>query len=78
MSRELQRITGVVFGIIAAALVLAAACVAPSNEDGLPNAVEAFTDPETGCRYFLFSGSGKDIEPRLRADGKPDCPEAAA
>lgn len=36
----------------------------------------AFTDPETGCRYFV--SQRRDFYPRLRADGTVDCPDAPA
>jgi len=40
--------------------------------------VGVWTDPDTGCRYIGSYVKGNYLvigTPRLRADGKPDCPQ---
>lgn len=43
-----------------------------------PSQVTVYTDRETGCRYLIAKRFSEiAITPKLRADGKPDCPGAA-
>lgn len=52
-------------------------------DSSLPGAawMKVWTDPETGCRYFIYkegigNASRGGMSIRFRRDGKPDCPEA--
>ncbi len=39
--------------------------------------IRIWTDPSTGCRYYIYDGSiyKGGITIRYREDGSPDCPE---
>ena len=37
--------------------------------------VRVFKDPKSGCEYLLLLGDQRsELEPRLNANGRPDCP----
>ena len=47
----------------------------PAKEYSASSNIFIWADPDTGCKYLVFSSYKKGgITPRLRADGEPDCP----
>lgn len=67
--------------ILAAALALTACAGESVNAEKSDHtrSLSVWTDPETGCKYFLrkrhyMEGGLGGMTPKLRTDGKPDCP----
>lgn len=53
----------------------------PTRVIGTPDhpQLRVWTDPETGCQYFLFISYDKGgIQPRLDEYGKPMCPRSGS
>lgn len=53
------------------------ACLLPllaSPALGAEDQLRTLVDPETGCTYFV---RGELLLPRLRRDGRPDCPDVS-
>lgn len=73
--------------LVAATIGLASCLGTPSStygpQTGLPTStrivetpaswIHEFTDPKSGCRYLVHSGSAPTIA--YKRNGKPDCPD---